>query len=342
MSKQRAESGMWKKVEKNITQSGPASFRVRMSANGFKINKVFDSLSEARFYRDSHKLAQSVDSTASVLIDARLKKEIIKTVTVDKALDQYLIEVTPRKKGAKVEEYRIKRAKRTALAQKPLYGVTPADVMTFLREIGGTENNQRKYASLISHLYSTSIKRWGFPVDNPVKGRIDLPSNGKPRERRLRKGEYEALLDALSGEARSFVIIAIETAMRKSELFGLQWEDINLTKSSAILRDTKNGETRTTYFSSLAAAELKALKVKRKGPVFSLTPTQLRREWEAAREEIGAPDLHIHDLRHEGTSRLFEKGLNMIEVQSITGHKTLTELRKYTHLTPGHILSKLG
>lgn len=43
---------------------------------------------------------------------------------------------------------------------------------------------------------------------------------------------------------------------------------------------------------------------------------------------IGA---RFHDLRHEATSRLFEKGLNVMEVAAITGHKTLDMLKRYTH-----------
>jgi hypothetical protein len=46
----------------------------------------------------------------------------------------------------------------------------------------------------------------------------------------------------------------------------------------------------------------------------------------------GIEDLRFHDLRHEATTRLFEKGLNIMEVASITGHKDLRMLRRYTHL----------
>ena len=43
-------------------------------------------------------------------------------------------------------------------------------------------------------------------------------------------------------------------------------------------------------------------------------------------------DLHFHDLRHEATSRFFEKGFNVMEAAAITGHKTLQMLKRYTHL----------
>jgi integrase len=333
---------MWKKVEKGIYQEGLHSFRVRMMVNGHKLDKTLDSLAEARVYRDSHKLSQSLDVHESAIIESRIKKQSIKSLSVSDALDRYLLEITPTKKGASTEEFRIGKAKRTKLAKKPMHGVTPDDVLAYLEEIGGSENNKRKYASIISHLYRTAIRKWRLPVTNPVSGQIDLPSNGKPRERRLYKGEYEALMKALTGEAKALVIIAVETAMRRSEIFNLRWENINKKACSAVLRDTKNGETRTTLFSTTAMDALNSLGRKTKGEVWTITESQLRRAWEGARADIDAADLHFHDLRHEGTSRLFEKGLNVFEVQSITGHKTLSELRKYTHLEPRNILKKLG
>ncbi len=49
-------------------------------------------------------------------------------------------------------------------------------------------------------------------------------------------------------------------------------------------------------------------------------------------QKAGIEDLRFHDLRHEATSRFFEKGLNTMQVAAITGHKTLQMLKRYTHL----------
>lgn len=333
---------MWKKVEKGIYQEGLYSFRVRMMVNGHKLDKTLDSLAEARVFRDSHKLSQALDVHESAVIESRIKKQTIKGLSVSDALDRYLLEITPHKKGADTEEWRIGKAKRMQLAKKPFHGVTADDVIAFMGEIGGSENNQRKYVSLISHLYRVAIRQWRLPVTNPVTGQMDLPDNGVARTRRLKKGEYDKLMKALIGEPKQFVIIAVETAMRQSEIFSLRWENINKKKCTALLTDTKNGESRTTILSRVAMNALEAVGWKDEGEVWSINKGQLRRAWEAARDDIGAHDLHFHDLRHEGASRLFEKGLNVFEVQSITGHKTLSELRKYTHLTPSSILAKLN
>lgn len=64
--------------------------------------------------------------------------------------------------------------------------------------------------------------------------------------------------------------------------------------------------------------------------------------WEDARAAAGIPYIRLHDLRHEAASRLFEKGLNVMEAASVTGHKTLSMLKRYTHLNPTDIAKKLG
>ena len=67
----------------------------------------------------------------------------------------------------------------------------------------------------------------------------------------------------------------------------------------------------------------------------------IKRAFMRACDRAGLVDFHFHDLRHEATSRLFEKGLNPMEVASITGHKTLQMLKRYTHLNAGDLASKL-
>jgi integrase len=93
-----------------------------------------------------------------------------------------------------------------------------------------------------------------------------------------------------------------------------------------------------------AASELRRLAkaAEREGRVFpGLTTEAIKRAFMRACIRAGIEDFHFHDLRHEATSRLFEKGLNPIEVASITGHKTLQMLRRYTHLRAEDLVKKL-
>ncbi|RJG06510.1 site-specific integrase [Noviherbaspirillum cavernae] len=98
---------------------------------------------------------------------------------------------------------------------------------------------------------------------------------------------------------------------------------IDLKKQTVLLPDSKSGHSRILPLSSRAVAAVRNLTIGIKGKVFSIGAGALRYQWRAARANIGSPDLRIHDLRHEGASRLFEKGLNVMEASAVTGHKTL-------------------
>ena len=68
----------------------------------------------------------------------------------------------------------------------------------------------------------------------------------------------------------------------------------------------------------------------------------IKKAFSRATRRAGIEDLHFHDLRHEATTRLFERGLNIMEVSSITGHTDFRMLRRYTHLKAEDLAKKLA
>ena len=68
----------------------------------------------------------------------------------------------------------------------------------------------------------------------------------------------------------------------------------------------------------------------------------LENAWRRAVKAADIADFRFHDLRHEAVSRLFERGLNVMEVSAISGHKNLQMLRRYTHLKAEDLAQKLG
>ena len=199
---------------------------------------------------------------------------------------------------------------------------------------------------LLGHVFEVARKEWGIYAHNPVRD-IKLPPSGRPRDRRLQPGE-EARLFTACREARNrwllpMVQLAMETAMRQGELLRLRWEHIELNRRTAHLPDTKNGEARTVPLSSTAVAVLRARPRALHGDVFQgVTTEAVKRSYMRATRRAGIEDLRVHDLRHEATTRLFEKGLNIMEVASITGHKDLRMLRRYTHLKAEDLAKKLS
>ena len=130
--------------------------------------------------------------------------------------------------------------------------------------------------------------------------------------------------------------------MRRGELLGLERQHLKVNNRTVYLPMTKNGDSRTVPLSTRAIATLNDLPVHISGKVFPLSETALRGLWGRASRRAGIKGLHFHDLRHEGTSRLFEKGLNIMEVSAITGHKDLKMLKRYTHLKAEDLALKLG
>ena len=95
--------------------------------------------------------------------------------------------------------------------------------------------------------------------------------------------------------------------------------------------------------SSTSVEVLRALPRSLHGEVFpGLTTEAVKRAFARATRRAEIEDLHFHDLRHEATTRLFELGLNIMEVATITGHKDLRMLRRYTHLKAEDLAKKLG
>ena len=130
--------------------------------------------------------------------------------------------------------------------------------------------------------------------------------------------------------------------MRRGELLSLTWQNINVEKRTAHLPITKNGDSRTIPLSSISIRILNYLPRHMSGRLFPISSEALRGVWRRTTNKLGIEDLRFHDLRHEATSRFFEKGLNVMEVAAITGHKDLGMLQRYTHLRAEDLAKKLG
>lgn len=353
-------------VERNITvRCDGFSYRVRLTINGARLDETFNTLQDARAYRDRMRADATTDPTHRLVLEAKRKKEDAAKTTLADLLDRYLKEITPMKRGADVESAKIGKLKRYEISQLPVYLVGRDAIRKFMdatQKEGWSDNHLRKYLMLISGVFQVAIKRWGMHLENPVRT-VEIPGNGKARERRLEAGEYERLLAELKRARNPYVAsvfeIAIETASRRGEILKLRWKDVDLKNATATLRNTKNGEDRIIPLSLRAVAIFKQTVTSIGGPIFPVSEVQLRQAFSAAKQrarkkyerECGQEgivpqpgyisDLRFHDLRHEATSRLFEKGLNLMEVASITGHKTLQMLKRYTHLRASELAIKL-
>jgi integrase len=133
-----------------------------------------------------------------------------------------------------------------------------------------------------------------------------------------------------------------ETDERPVQTAGLLWVNVDLQKRTATLPMTKNGTARVVPLSSVAVDVLRGMPRSLDGRVFGTTYEAIHLSFTRACKRASIEDLRFHDLRHEATSRLFEKGLNPMQVAAITGHKTLQMLKRYTHLRAEDLARLLG
>lgn len=301
---------------------------------------------------DAVKWARNIESQLDLGVLAA-KQSMPRMMSV---LARYLEEVTPTKKGVKQERNRIRQLQKSKLAEMTVDKITSEAIAQYrdtrLKKVSA--NTVRIELALISVVFEQCRKEWGFALANPVRG-IRIPKPGKPRQRRLELGEEGALLAACRTSRayylHSFVVLAIETGMRFGELLGIRWEHTNLNSQTIYLPDTKNGHPRTVPLSTRAVEAINALPRAINGKLFNSGYQSIHNAFNLAvtKAQITQPDsdtflrgLRFHDLRHEAVTRLFEKGLNPIEVGMVSGHKTLSMLQRYTHLRSEELVSKLA
>ena len=170
------------------------------------------------------------------------------------------------------------------------------------------------------------------------------------RERRLEPGEEARLLESIGEDAdwRRLFVLALETAMRLSELYTLDAHQVDLPKRTIFLDKTKNGDKRQVPLSTVAVATLKDAPAD--GLIFPFfydgdrrkTTLRLGYHWRRIADRAGCPDLHFHDLRHEATCRLFERTtLTDLQISLITGHRDPRMLRRYANLRGSDLAERL-
>lgn len=253
-------------------------------------------------------------------------------------IERYLREVTPLMRGAGTDTIRLKAIMRRPIAKENMATLTSSKIAKYrderLLEIAPSTvvRELAYFSSIINH----ARKEWGLNTPNPILG-VRKPAQPLGRNRILTLEEEEKLLQACEPKAnrnvytRPFVILALETAMRRGEILSLRWENIDYTKRTAFLVLTKNGESRTVPLSTRAIETLQALPRSIDGRVLPINFAALETNFKRARERVKLVDLRIHDLRHTAITRLAEKLPNVIELSAVSGHKSLAMLKRYYH-----------
>lgn len=144
--------------------------------------------------------------------------------------------------------------------------------------------------------------------------------------------------------------LALESGMRLREMYTLTTDQVDLKKRTVFLDKTKNGDKRQVPLSSVATQVLRDMTFSgsyvfpwwKSGESLKLTSNYISKLFAGVFEEAGCPDLHAHDLRHEATSRLFERTTLPVEsIMKILGHKSHRMVMRYLNLRGSDLVNQL-
>lgn len=263
------------------------------------------------------------------------------------------------------EHYMLKALDR-GLGDKLLRAVTPDDLVAYAvmrkDEGAGPYTINMDISKLGTALRYGSAKLRISPPDvvgaaRPLLTHLRLIGGGGKRERRPTEDELRRVLAHLASEYGQVyaeaVAFAAVSAMRRGELCRIGFEDIDTAKrvipvwrkhprkgkvlehvpllpaAWAIIQRQPRGEAE-----EVAVMTDRGERVLTRTRIFPINDRTLSKYFTETCRALGIPDLHLHDMRHEGTSALFEEGYAIEQVALVTGHKDWRHLKRYTNLRP--------
>ena len=223
-------------------------------------------------------------------------------------------------------------------SDKAAEGVQPATVNRYLAELSATLSFARIY--------------WGCLVDMQVMSdawtmatKLGIAGKSHRRDRRPTLKELNRILKLFHArtEARptavpmaKIIAFAIFSTRRRGEICRIRWDDLDRKAHQVIVRDMKNPGNRVgnNVVCDLPrpAAAIAASMPRRAARIFPYEPDTISALWRDACRQAHVHNLHFHDLRHEGISRLFEMGWNTPRVLNVSGHRSMANLQRYTHI----------
>jgi integrase len=224
----------------------------------------------------------------------------------------------------------------------PLASIRRVEVQRYIskRSPEASAHSVQKELNILKHLLRLAVE-WEIVPFNVSQG-VKSPRVPAGRVRYLQPGELRAVLEASPEWLRPIVALAACTGMRRSELLGLRWLDVDLAHSRVMLVQTKNGEGRIVYLNETAKAAISSLassaETRSTDLLFqAFTGEQVSMAFARACRRLSISDFRFHDLRHTAASWLRTQGADIHTVALLLGHKDLRMAARYQHLSPAFL-----
>jgi len=259
-----------------------------------------------------------------------------------------------RKEIGRTKAQVLRAIKATDLGRMRCSRIASKDVITFANKLAGTMQPQT-VANYLSHLgavFAIARPAWGFPLDQQamrdafvVAKRLGVTGKSHQRDRRPTVDEIGKLADHFdkvrsrrvdSVPMRDVMMFALFSTRRQEEITRIVWADFDEGGKRVMVRDMKHpgdklGNDQWVDLPPEAIAIIKR-QPRTKAEIFPYSTDAIGAAFTRACKVLAISDLHFHDLRHEGVSRLFEMGWNIPHVASVSGHRSWSSLKRYTHM----------
>jgi integrase len=242
------------------------------------------------------------------------------------------------------------KALKDHFGQRQLRGITHSDIREFRAIRLATKTKAKKQRSIAAvnrelekmRRLLNIAEREGWLLRNPMRNGDPLISiaDERKRERIVTREEELRLLTACENRYRKhlrpIVICALDTGMRRGEIFGLKWSDVDFEERVLTIRafNTKTMQERQVSLTTRLMIELE--RIWEESPknkdflVFGFTDN-VKKSWTSVRTKAGLPDVRFHDLRHTAATRLVAAHLPLPEVGRVLGHTQANTTYRYVN-----------
>ncbi|TBV98814.1 site-specific integrase [Azotobacter chroococcum] len=279
-------------------------------------------------------------------------------VTLAEMIDRYIGERDPKNPLGKTKEATLRAVAAShlgGLLECELTSQALVDYALWRMSPEGGSVKPQTAGNDLSHIGAVlTIARpaWGYEVDagamadaRRVIKKLGYNTKSRERDRRPTIAELGSLLQQFVAVQASrptslamakVVVFALFSTRRQEEITRIRWDDLDEARQRVLVRDMKNpgdkwGNDVWCSLPDEAWAIVQSM-LRTYPEIFPYTADAIQGAWSRTCKICGVEDLHFHDLRHEGVSRLFEMGWDIPRAASVSGHRNWTSLRRYTHL----------
>jgi len=299
-------------------------YQAQFKHRGYYRAKTFDRIADARDWIKGEYQRVAVEFNFTKKVRPQNTAEI---------LVRYLSEVTPTKRSSVSETAVLKKLLREHWVKIPLDNLCITHVASYrdsrLQEV--TPATFKRQFNIVKSACKLAEDEWNLETPLALLRRLRYPQPKPKLVSRVTPQKEEALIQAAeqtkTPQLANIIRIALATGMRRGEILGIRPEHIDEDHCLLQIPDTKNGYPRVFPLNDALLEMLREFAIADCKP----SANGLRQAWERIRIKARCPNVRFHDLRHEAISRWWEQGLTLPQIASRSGHRSFSELFRYSH-----------